>query len=710
MMKHLSMIVMLALAGITPALAASGPVETGNTTAELVSEAAAAAPGEPFTVALKLTPRDGWHTYWRNPGDSGLPTTIEWTLPEGATAGDIQWPVPHAVPYGPLMNYGYKDAHYLMVDITAPADWPVGQPIPLQARADWLVCEEVCIPEGTDLSIEVPVRDGAMRDPRQSAGFRAARADLPVPLEGAAEYRLEEGVIVLRLADKTAGDLRFFPYTETLISNPAPQTVLTDADAAYVLAQLAKADAAGEIAGVVTFEDNGRYRGVAIAARPADFALPADVAASSTSGGTLSGTGSRFTSDIGIVQALLFAFLGGMILNLMPCVFPILSLKALSLVSGAQASGQERRTEGLAYTAGVVLSFLVIAGALLAFRAGGEAIGWGFQLQSPVFIAVLAILLFAVGLNLSGFYEISGRFAGIGEGLTAKKGSSGAFFTGVLATVVATPCTAPFMAPALGFALTQPVVSALGIFAALGLGLAFPFLLLTLVPALGRMLPKPGPWMERFKQFLAFPIYGTAIWLIWVLGQQAGMNAVAAVLIAVMLVPFVIWVWRSFTGAGQWVGRAAGVLAIVTGIWLVAFAGDQNNAAPSGAASTADMNYEAFDPALVAQYREEGYPVFVNFTAAWCITCLANERVALSVDSVKDHFQDEGIKYLKGDWTNRDPVITETLTAFGYSGVPLYLYYPRGAAEPIVLPQLLTPDVVLRELKAADRTAVASSD
>jgi thiol:disulfide interchange protein DsbD len=437
--------------------------------------------------------------------------------------------------------------------------------------------------------------------------------------------------------------------------------------------------------------------GFEVNAPAASFALPE---------GEVSGPPVISAAEFSVLTAVLYAFIGGLLLNLMPCVFPVLSLKALAVVKSAGNTARQKRMEGFAYTAGVILSFLVVASVLLVFRAGGEAVGWGFQLQSTWFIGTLAVLLFAVGLNLSGYFEFGGRFIGIGQDLADRGGNAGAFFTGVLATIVATPCTAPFMATALGYALVQPAVVALSVFAALGLGLAFPFLLISAIPAFGKILPKPGPWMERFKQFLAFPMYGTVIWLIWVLGQQAGMNAVAAALAALMLVPFAIWAWRLGSGT-RLVGRGLAFISMAGLVWLLAFANAQDSVAVHGAGETA-ADFEVYDPGVLAAYRAENMTVFVNFTAAWCITCLANEQVALSTDEVRDHFEDNGIRYLKADWTKRDPTITAALAEFGRNGVPLYVYYP-AQGEPVVLPQLLTSGIVLDELKAADRQAVAAA-
>lgn len=689
-----------ALAGLLLAVpAGAAPVKTENAQAELVADVASVAPGEPFHVALKLTPREHWHTYWRNPGDSGLATTLEWTLPAGFTAGDIAWPAPKALPFGPLTNYGYDAEHWLLVTVTPPADMAQGE-VTLKARADWLVCEDICIPEGADLELTLPAATEAVRDPLHTAGFRKAREALPVAFPGAAQFRVDGKTLALRFTDAGDGVLRFFPLAETLINNSAAQTESADGTARVLAMPMGSGKAGETVEGVLRVGD----KAYSINAAAGTFSPP--VALQTKAPGGLAGTGGAVEGGIDqlpIWQAMLFAFLGGVLLNLMPCVFPVLSLKALAVVKASGLSLREKRMEGLLYTAGVMVSFLALAGALLAFRAGGVAVGWGFQLQSPEVVAVLAVILFAVGLSLSGYFELAGSFTGLGQGLVDRGGAVGAFATGVLATIVATPCTAPFMASALGAALLLPPLGSLSTFAALGFGLAFPMLLISEVPAIGRLLPRPGPWMDRFRQFLAFPVYATVIWLVTVLGQQAGITAVAALLGILMLVVFAIWLWRIARGAhgfGKALSHGLAVVALATCAWLVWYAGEQD--APTAAADGGVLAAEPYDETKLAAYRAAGEPVFVNMTAAWCITCLANERVALTTDAVAAEFRDKGIRYMKGDWTRRDPKITEILTNYGRSGVPLYLYFAPGRAQAVVLPQLLTPAIVLDAIGQAE--------
>jgi len=664
-------------------LRAAPEARTGHADVALLADTSVVAAGEVVWLAVSITPDDGWHTYWRNPGDSGLPTTIAWTMSEGFAAGDIRWPIPHAVPYGPLMNFGYKDKHLLLVPVNVPDDLGNRQRVMFAARVDFLICEEICIPEGTDISLSLPVGDRSVKGV-DSEQFIETQKAWPVPAPWAAAYTAEGNGWTLRLAaDRLDAPLRFFPYAEGVIDAPAVQKIAVKDGYTYLGLARGEASPEGPQAGVLVAGQGEAATGYVLTAEPAAFEWPAWPETKQS--------GQNAADTMSAWMAILYAFIGGILLNLMPCVFPVLSLKALAVVRAAGETRTHMQREGLAYTTGILVSFLMVAGALLALRAGGEAIGWGFQLQSPTFIAILAMVLFVVGLSLSGLLVLGGRFAGVGQALTEKEGSAGAFFTGVLATVVATPCTAPFMAPALGYALVQPPVMALLIFVGLGLGLAFPFLLITYVPALANRLPKPGPWMESFKQFLAFPVYATAIWLVWVLAQQAGANGVALLLAAMLMVVLAVWC----AGRSARLAKMVAILAIGLAAALVAFAGQQKGTV------SASVGKQTWSKERVASLRAEGKPVFVNFTAAWCVTCIANEQVALSTTEVQQYFADHAIVYLEAGWTQRDAPIAIELAAYGRSGVPLYLYFPVGG-EAVILPQLLTPGLIIDRLEAAE--------
>ncbi|NBC34870.1 MAG: thiol:disulfide interchange protein [Alphaproteobacteria bacterium] len=694
-------------------------VATENVTATLVSETRAVRPGATVMVGLHQDIRAGWHTYWKNPGDSGEATDIDWQLPEGVTVGPIQWPAPHRIPYDPLVNYGYEGEVLLASAVQVPADWPVGEPVRLQAEATWLVCADVCIPEQGSFSLEIPtVADPPLADPVWAPAFAAARAALPVDLPWPADAAVGPETVRLMVAagdwrQTRPADVHFFPDSWGVIDHAGDQQV-TQSDAGLALAMpVGSAPPVERLTGVLVVAeelDGGTVRRA--------FAVDAPIADAAAGGGVAPGAGpgvagltgmegevAGAAGGPGLVLALGLALIGGILLNLMPCVFPVLSMKAMGLVRHAQAGRGVILRDAGAYTAGVLAAFAAVAGALLAVKAGGAQIGWGFQLQSPVVVLLLAYLLFAVGLSLSGMLTVGNRLSGLGSGLASRSGPSGAFFTGVLATVVATPCTAPFMGAAVGFALTQHWAVALLVFQALGLGLALPYVALGLWPGLLRRLPRPGPWMDRLKQALAFPMYLSAAWLLWVLGRQTGVDGLAAALVGLVLIGFAVWLWRI---AGEtdrlWsrVSTALAALALVGALGVMAplsqarspsDAGDSGRAA-AGAQETA---WEPYSPARLAALRDEGRPVFVNMTAAWCITCLVNEQVALSSPAVLDAMEQAGIVYLKGDWTNRDPEITALLESFGRSGVPLYVFYPAGTggdSTPRVLPQILTESVV----------------
>ena len=648
--------------------------------ARLVAEDRAVAPGGTTTIALVEDIAPGWHTYWKNPGDAGAPTRIEWKLPDGWKAGDIQWPRPKRLPVGPLMDYGYEGTLWLPVAMTAPAAAKPGDTVTLRAHASWLVCSNVCVPEESDLVLTLPVGP-QVADPAVAKDFAAARALLPVASPWKVTYAAGENLDLYIAAPSLAAahpaSVDFFPSEAGTIRNPAPQRVGYVADG--LVLRLAPA---GKIKGtlngllVVTGTD-GSTQALEIAA-PQGVVPPATFAEEAASAG------------LSIWLAIGFALLGGLILNVMPCVLPILAMKALAVAR----HGAHGREESFAYAAGAIASFAALGLSILILREGGAAVGWGFQLQSPVAVAGFALLVFAVGLNLSGVFEVGSITAG--ASLTQKSGLTGAFFTGVLAVAVAAPCTAPFMAAALGFALTQGFMMALAVFVALGVGFALPFLVLGMWPRALAFLPRPGPWMLRLKQFLAFPMYGAAAWLAWVLAQEAGPNGVAILLAAFVALAMAAWLWTVTRETG---GRLAGAIAALAVVALSLYGVSRlsGEAAPARAAATSKLG-EPFTPAKLADYRSAGRPVFVDATAAWCITCLVNEEAVLSKDSVRSAFAARKVAYLVADWTNQDPAITQLLKDNGRSGVPLYLYYAPGAQRPVILPQILTEGSVMAAL------------
>jgi thiol:disulfide interchange protein DsbD len=667
-------------------------VATANVKAHLLSEASAIAPGQSFWVALEFNIRDGWHTYWRNPGDSGQATALKWQLPPGFTAGDIVWATPHRFEIPPLMNYGYAKHAVHLVNITAPKDLTAGTPIVLSAKASWLVCSDVCIPEEAELQLKLPVNTepGAI-DPAHAALFAAARSELPTAQLAATTARIQHGQLVIALGKEWGAtlpqikSLAFFPYDEGGIEYAAPQTLSRNQDVVELAMKVGdRPPQAGIIRGVLLATELSGNETVTV---------PMEIAANFAQAGG--------ESETSLPVLLLLAVLGGLILNLMPCVFPVLSIKAMSLVKQAKKHPAIVRTKGVVFAAGVIGSMLCLAAVLLALRAGGEQIGWGFQLQSPLFVTLMVYLLLAVGLNLSGVFEVGGTLAGIGDGLTQGDGYRASFFTGVLTTLVATPCTAPFMAAAVGAALTKSPMVALCIFAALGFGLALPYLLLSFAPWLRRALPKPGAWMDTLKQIFAFPIYASAAWLLWVLAQEASSIGLGAALAGAILIAFAAWVYqksKSGSARGRVAALVTATLAVLLAIVLpVRFAdvAAASSGVAAGGARAAD-EWQPYDAALVAKLNAAGRPLLVNFTASWCLTCLVNERNAFADSAVQQVFRNKGVTLMKGDWTNRDPAITRALAAFGRAGVPLYLAYNSkpGSSEPVILPQLLTPGVV----------------
>ncbi len=644
--------------------------------------------GQKLLVGIEQRIAPHWHTYWRNPGDSGEATTVEWKLPAGAWAGPLLWPTPQRVDVGPLTNYGYAGITVLLTEIALPPDLPTGKATRIATQVAWLVCKDECIPQSADLVLDLPVAATARASedaPRLTASLNA----LPqVPQWHATVHNDDTG---LRLAwPSTAAQAaphsaQFFPQSWGWIQHPAPQT-LRHQGGQWQLS-LTPGDALPKTGGTLD--------GVLVLQTPAgthSFSIQAPVQTTAQPGSD---------SPLSLWLAVGLALLGGMVLNLMPCVFPILSIKAFSLVQQAHGSLAVARRHGLAYTAGALVSFSVLAVVLIAFKAAGNQVGWGFQFQSPVFVGLVAAVLFAVGLSLSGVFTVGAGFAGLGSQAAQRSGYGGSFFSGVLAAVVATPCTAPFMGAAVAYALAQPAWQLLLVFLSLGLGLAIPYLLLSWWPALQTWLPRPGPWMETLKQALAFPMYGAAIWLVWVIAQQSGADGVLLVLTALGLVAVAAWAYQGSSAASGTAWRRTGTTAAVLATVLACGSLAQlTPTADTTAARASPKDFEPYTPQRLATLRAQGTPVFVNLTAAWCISCLVNERMALSQPAVRQAFKESGVAYLKGDWTQKDPLITELLTRHGRSGVPLYLYYPAGAdAAPVVLPQILTPGLVTSVLK-----------
>ncbi len=701
----------------TPAVAASDRSATDEVQVRLISASSQVTPGQTLLLALEQRIAPHWHTYWKNPGDSGQPTSIEWTLPKGASASNILWPAPKRFDVGPITNYGYEDQVLLLTEITLPQGLTPGSTTSLTADATWLVCREECIPQQATLSLSLPV-GAATKDSPDAKALIDARAALPRKAPFTASARLEGKDLLVTWPITAQADLRqalFMPDDWGRIQHAAkPQLDRTGSDWRLRVPVGDEPAIAGKpLNGLLlvdgqAWEVNMAVTGAVTTSSPAT-ATTSPVNATSA-GDRLAAAGSSpgAGTDLGLWAAMGLALVGGLILNLMPCVFPVLAIKALGFLHG---NAGEHRRQGLAYTVGVLAAFAVLGFVLLALRGAGGSVGWGFQFHSPVFVLLLAWLMFVMGLSLTGQLQIGAGLAGVGQGLASKSGLAGSFFTGVLATVVATPCTAPFMGAAMAYALAQPALELMAVFLSLGLGLALPYLALAWWPALQRRMPRPGAWMEVLKQALAFPMFAAAIWLVWVIAQQAGPMGVLVALGGMGLLALAAWARSVSRGASmrwQWTGGGVALAGLIATAALAPALSSLDSAAPAVAESSgnrspmaASLDHEPYTPERLAQLRAQGKPVFVNLTASWCITCLVNERVALSTDEVRQAFEQQGVTYLKGDWTRQDPRITELLKQHDRSGVPLYLFYPAGTGNGAqVLPQLLTPGIVTTALRA----------
>ena len=675
---------------------------------ELIAETTNIVPGETIWLGLRLDPAEHWHTYWKMGGDSGEPTSAnEWTAPEGTNISELQWPAPHWLPFydTDLVNFGYEEEVLHPVAVNIPADYE-GDTVELSTLAFWNVCEQICIPGEQMLSISLPVAQSVELDAANAQLFASTREQLPIvdhdikSIIAVAGERVSLGFEATDAVFTDYSEAFFFPEQRRIIKPGPLRDVSIQGNLIQITHQQPRRmlEDLTEVYGVLVLEnelgDRVAYDFQNPTADANQTTLVPFAASDKTSGN--SGTGG------GLLLYMLFAVMGGLILNLMPCVFPVLSMKALSFAKNAGESVHKQRMSGIAYTAGVVGAFVALATVLIILRAGGERIGWAFQFQQPWFLAFIVYVFFMMALSLSGVFEIGTGLMGAGSGLAQKKGYKGSFFTGVLATTVATPCTAPFMGPALGFALTQPWAVAMLVFISLGLGMALPILLLSFMPALTKYMPKPGAWMGTFKQFMAFPLYASALFFLWVLGTQVGVMGMSLVLGVCILLAFAAWLYqRRFTLGPilRTVNYAVGVTALVAAVYLMQTPFLQTLApvptASVDAEGNSTQNYEVFSTARLDEIQAEGRPVFVNMTAAWCITCLANEQTTLSTDRIGQALLDNDITYMKGDWTNEDPEITAMLDKFNRPSVPLYVLYPGDTSkEPIILPQILTPSMV----------------
>ncbi len=685
------------------ARAAESPVQTS-----LVAADTSIQPGHVFTVALRLQHAPHWHTYWINPG-TGYPTSLEWTLPDGFNAGPIQWPVPHVLhdPHGAVTGNGYEGETFLPVEITPPATLKPGDTVTLRAHAGWLMCQDVCMPGQADVELTLSVSADAPQPSEWAA--KIAAQPMPQPTAGWNVTAVRDGKnIRLRLlsADGALHELNspHFFADDGFIQYDQPQTV-SPVDNGYelVLPISESADAAiARLAGVLATENptaglriNIPITTVAASANPK--AQTPDAKESDNSQPLPLASSLPPPASSGLLGTLALAFIGGLILNLMPCVFPVLGIKILGFVNQAGHERGKVVAHGLVFTAGVLLSFWTLAGVLAVLRAGGDQLGWGFQLQSPAFVFGLTAVMLIFALNMSGVFEFGLAATGVGAGLQMKSGYVGSFFTGVLATVVATPCSAPFLAPALGAALTLSTVQAFAVFTAIAIGLSTPYLLLSIFPGAVKVLPRPGAWMETFKQFMAFPLYATVGYLVWVLAGQVSESGLLTLIFSLVVIAMGAWFYGRWNAPGASAGRArfgliAGFALLGCGAWL----GWPHPPAPT------DITWEPWSAERVAQLRADNRIIYVDFTARWCATCQANKKFVFHDATVLKTFHDKKIATLRGDWTNADPLITAELAKYHRSAVPFNLVYLPGEPEPETLPELLTPGIVLQAVDKKD--------
>jgi thiol:disulfide interchange protein/DsbC/DsbD-like thiol-disulfide interchange protein len=685
----------LALASFTlffSSLALAAAPEHASVT--LISDVSRTTPGSQFLGGVDFKLEKGWHVYWQNPGDYGEPPALKWKDHPDFEVGDIQWPTPEKIQVGTIVSFGYQDEVVLPFPITLAANFS-GSSVEIEPQVKWLVCKDICVPGRATLKLTLPVASAT--DSARTENFSPAHplftaVSHRLPLAAPPQWQLigseTKDDIILKIKNfRTTGDqFEIFPIGQDQVDERiATQVKTSRSEVEFKLRRSERLmNPLSEFSALLVFRNQ---RGESMA-----YTLHFPVGVKKT------------FSPGALFFPLFFALLGGLLLNLMPCVFPVLSIKAMSIVKMAGQHPREVKKMGWAYTAGILVSFWLLVGVLVFLRLGGQHLGWGFQLQSPQFVLVMACVLFAFGLNLLGVFEISGQFMGAGGELANQDGWVGSFFTGVLATLVATPCSAPFMGSAVGFALSQSNFIIFLTFTALGFGLALPYLLVCYLPKIGRFLPRPGAWMETFKQLMAFFIFGTILWLSWVLSLQVAPIGLVILLSAFLGIGFAAWwAYRFKTKMSSWIALALGLVFIFAAAMSLP-KGNSALASVAGAtaseSSTNELTWEKFSPEKVVEYQKKGRPVFVDFTAAWCVSCQVNEALVFHSDAVKAKLKELNVALLKGDWTNQDPVITQTLASFDRDGVPFYLIYPKGEDVPAIpLPEVINAGLVLTELE-----------
>ncbi len=691
--------IVLAIIGTGSPTWAANTASTEYTTTEIIAETDGIAPGATTWFAVRQHVRENWHVFWVNPGDAGIPLSLQWTLPEGFETGLPLHPAPEYIPVGPLASYAHEGTPVFLVPVTAPTHLTTGTTINVVIDAAWQVCEEICIPEEAQFSFPLSVVDEMQNRSDVSGIFADARSALPPKHHGDAAFSRiasdQFSLVIEPWREETPQGVFFFPVLDGLTTPAGKQSASLEDEALTILMEPGWVDnvAAPTIDGVVTFRDtDGQHRSLSIVAQIEGSLEPA------------------FESDAipkiaagnqNIIWYLALAFFGGVVLNIMPCVFPIIFVKAASFIESAQTDQKAIRTHGLLFLAGVLSTFLLMGGVLLVLRAGGEQLGWGFHLQSPFVVAASAYVLFLIGLNLFGVFSVGENLVGTGDQLARKDGAVGAFFTGALAVIVAAPCIGPLLTAPMGAALMQPAAIGMLIFLLMGLGLATPYLVLSFIPSAGRLLPRPGPWMVTMKHVLAFPVFAAAAYFLWVFAQQTGPTGLAYILGGAVMLALGVWLYELGKGDGRWAiwVRLAAALAVLLAIVPVMRIEAVSVAGPSPQGAYGAITTEPFDEERLADYRAEGTPVFIDFTAAWCVTCQFNKLTVLKSPEVADAFVETGAVLMVADWTVRDPVITQALEGFGASGVPLYVVYPAGKTAKI-LPPALTRDIVVNALRS----------
>ncbi len=688
--------------------AAKPVVTTERVRAELLAHAPeGVAPGKPVWLGLRITHQPHWHTYWKNPGDSGLPTVLAWSLPNGVTAGEIAWPTPQKLPVGNLANYGYEGTVLLPVPLTISPDFKpglLGAQLQVGLKATWLVCRTECIPEDGEFTLKLPVEGStALNTAQFEAAFKAQPRAVVQATDGAipgSVARIDGGALALQVeglpVQARGKRLEFFPETAGVIEPAAAWTQAWQGALWTARVPLsAQRSASPSVMPVVLSDGTASWRAeVKVAGAWPAVAAPAGVSTALEDAlrrNAASAPARPAGPGIGLLAALAGALLGGMILNLMPCVFPVLAIKMLSFTDASKPP-RARRVTGLAYTAGVVLSFIALGAAMLGLRAAGEQLGWGFQLQSPLVVAALAALFTLIALNLAGVFEFAGVLPSSVATLDVRHPVGNAFLSGVLAVAIASPCTAPFMGASLGLAIVLPPSQALLVFAVLGLGMALPYLAASTVPAVARWLPRPGAWMDVFRKLMAFPMFATVAWLVWVLGQQSGIDGAGALLALLVALSLLVW---ALTLAGR-TRRLLSTLALAALAALTWVLWPQLLQPPPVATTRTDGIWQAWSPARVEQILASGNPVFVDFTAAWCITCQYNKKTTLADTQLLADLKQRKVTLLRADWTRRDPAITAALQSLGRSGVPVYVLY-QGKQPPVVFSEILS----VAQLRAA---------